>query len=119
MSQTNNNPEVGPVAPSTKEPYKSLIDPHDITIGEHQVYEATHMLLGGLARLGKETKYTNRLIKRLESDDAGNPVIPYVKLLFTYADQVRKIIDGDPEFQAALEAVQRKMFMERMGMQQG
>lgn len=106
-------PKPSPVKP-TKTPFESKLDQRDLSIGEKNVYEGVSMLIGALIRVAKEAKYTGRLIGRLERDDRGNPLIPYIKAIAHTAKEFKKTVDADPEFQAGLEQAERRAFMEHM-----
>lgn len=109
----NNTTEAGPVAPA-QEPFQSQININDLTVGEEAASRLTNLILGVLIRAAKERKYMERLSARL-ANEAGNPFKRYVDLILLYATEAQKLIDADPQIQAALEESERQAFMARMG----
>lgn len=112
MSQQNKT-DAGPVAPADK-PFQSKLKQKDLLLGEKAVFDGISMLIGALYRTAKEQKYISSLVARLEKDDKGNPLIPYAKLIAFYADEIKTLVNKDPQFQAGLEQAERRMFMEQM-----
>jgi len=125
MSDVNTTAGVAEVTPETeikkttlveptKTPFESKLEQKDLTIGEKIVLDGFSLIIGSLVRLAQERKYGNRLITRMENTDKGNPLIPYIKSVAFFAENIKQQVDADPEFQAGLEAAERKQFMERM-----
>ena len=116
MSDQNKTPppQAGPVAPAKKQ-FQSKLQQKDLLLGEKNVFDGVSMLIGALYRTGKENKYIVSLANRLEKDDPGNPLTPYVKTIGYFADEIKNLVDKDPDMQAGLEAAERRMFLEQMG----
>lgn len=113
MSQNKNKPQSGPVEPA-QQAFESNLIIADMVIGEKQILDASSAIIGALLRIAGRKKYLDGIVNTLTSKDEGNPMIPYLKTVAFFAQEIKKAVDKDPQFQAGLEQAQRRAFMEQM-----